>query len=203
FDTTYFQVPGRMNIFTEHPFDVILDYGHNPAAIDAMVQLVQRMDPSGRKLLVLAAPGDRRDEDIKEIGRICAGNFDHYICRRDDSLRGRAADEVPALLRAALLEHGVPEEQIEIIEDEAEAVDAVLAKAQTDDLALIFGDRIARCWEQITEFHCDTEIPRGDSTTRTDPPETSLAPDLDLHNQSLVHDDRGVHLARQDDEESD
>ena len=36
FDTTFFQAPGRMNIFDEHPFKVILDYGHNPAAVEAM-----------------------------------------------------------------------------------------------------------------------------------------------------------------------
>ena len=33
FDTTFFQAPGRMNIFDGHPFKVILDYGHNAAAV--------------------------------------------------------------------------------------------------------------------------------------------------------------------------
>src|SRR6186713_652011 len=44
FDTTFFQTPGRMNIFDEHPFKVILDYGHNAAAVEAMVSLVTRLD---------------------------------------------------------------------------------------------------------------------------------------------------------------
>jgi cyanophycin synthetase len=88
FDTTFFQVPGRMNIFDEHPFRVILDYGHNPAAVEAMVGLVHRLEPKGRRIVVVAAPGDRRDEDIAEIGRICAGHFDHYVCRRDGTHRG-------------------------------------------------------------------------------------------------------------------
>ena len=64
-----------MNIFDEHPFKVILDYGHNPAAIKAMVQLVEHLDTEGRRLVVLAAPGDRRDEDVREIARLCAGNL--------------------------------------------------------------------------------------------------------------------------------
>jgi cyanophycin synthetase len=68
FDTTFFQAPGRMNIFDEHPFKVILDYGHNPAAVEVMCQLVERLEVTGRRLCVLAAPGDRRDEDISEIG---------------------------------------------------------------------------------------------------------------------------------------
>ena len=42
FDTTFFQAPGRMNVFDEHPFKVILDYGHNPAAVRAMCHLVER-----------------------------------------------------------------------------------------------------------------------------------------------------------------
>ena len=44
FDTTFFQAPGRMNIYDEHPFKVILDYGHNPAAVEAMCDLVERLE---------------------------------------------------------------------------------------------------------------------------------------------------------------
>ncbi|HRP07307.1 MAG TPA: cyanophycin synthetase, partial [Gemmatimonadales bacterium] len=33
FDTTFFQAPGRANVFNEHPFKVILDYGHNAHAV--------------------------------------------------------------------------------------------------------------------------------------------------------------------------
>ncbi len=47
FDTTFFQAPGRMNIYDEHPFKVILDYGHNPAAVEAMCQLVERLEVQG------------------------------------------------------------------------------------------------------------------------------------------------------------
>ena len=61
FDTTYFQAPGRMNIYHDHPFKVILDYGHNPAAVEAMVDVAGRLDVKGRRICVLAAPGDRRD----------------------------------------------------------------------------------------------------------------------------------------------
>ena len=88
FDTTFFQAPGRMNIYNEHPFRVILDYAHNPAAVRAICQVVERLGADGKKRIVLSAPGDRRDEDIAEITRIVAGQFDHYICRRDDNARG-------------------------------------------------------------------------------------------------------------------
>ncbi|HET9445696.1 MAG TPA: cyanophycin synthetase, partial [Steroidobacteraceae bacterium] len=41
FDTTFFQAPGRMNIFNEHPFKVVFDYGHNAHAVAAMAELAQ------------------------------------------------------------------------------------------------------------------------------------------------------------------
>src|SRR3954463_11954845 len=152
FDTTFFQAPGRMNIYDEHPFKVILDYGHNPAAVEAMCGLVAALDVAGRRICVLAAPGDRRDEDIAEIGRIAAGHFERYICRRDDQLRGRRSDEVPQLLREALLANGVPAEQILVIPEEQAAVDTALREAEPGDLLLIFGDAITRTWKQVIQF---------------------------------------------------
>ena len=98
FGSTFFQAPGRMNVFDEHPFKVIFDYGHNAHAVGVMADLAQRLDVQGRRIIVMAGPGDRRDEDIRAIAEAVAGRFDHYICRRDDGLRGRDGDEVPLIL---------------------------------------------------------------------------------------------------------
>jgi cyanophycin synthetase len=103
FDTSFFQAPGRTNVFDEHPFKVILDYGHNPAAIAAMADLADRLDIKGRRIVVSAMPGDRRDEDIVASARELAGHFDHYVLKPDDDRRGRGPMEVPELLKAALL----------------------------------------------------------------------------------------------------
>ena len=90
FDNTFFQSPGRMNIFDEHGFRVILDYGHNEAAVGAMVDLVRRLNPIGKKIVCVTCPGDRRDQDIIDIANKVAGRFDTYICHGDDNTRGRA-----------------------------------------------------------------------------------------------------------------
>ena len=58
FDTTFFQAPGRMNVFNEHPFKVVFDYGHNAHAVAAMAELAQRLDVTGRRIVVVAGPGD-------------------------------------------------------------------------------------------------------------------------------------------------
>jgi cyanophycin synthetase len=152
FDSTFFQAPGRMNVFNEHPFKVLFDYGHNAHAVAALVDLAQRLDVTGRRIVVLAGPGDRRDEDLIAIANAVAGRFDHYICRRDDSLRGRASDEVPRIQAKALRAAGVPDSAISIIPDEQEAIAAALDMGQPGDLLLIFADTLVRSWKQITKF---------------------------------------------------
>jgi cyanophycin synthetase len=197
FDTTFFQAPGRMNVFDGHPFRVILDYAHNPHAVEAMCNVVDQITVPGRKIVVLAAPGDRRDEDIADIGRKAAGHFDHYLCRRDDSLRGRGENEVPEMLRDALLEAGVAADAIRVVPSEAESVDTALRMGQSDDLILIFGDSLKRTWKQITKFRADADSPVAG------PPVDDLVavelPDLPTDDVQLggrvMRDERGVYLA--------
>jgi cyanophycin synthetase len=152
FDTTFFQAPGRMNVYDEHPFKVIFDYGHNAHAVGMLADLAQRLEVRGRRIVVVAGPGDRRDEDIRDIAAAVAGRFDHYICRRDDGLRGRASDEVPKMIAAVLRERGVPEAAISLIPDEQEAIDAALRMGQPGDLLLIFADALTRSWKQVIRF---------------------------------------------------
>ena len=205
FDTTFFQAPGRMNICDDHPFKVIMDYGHNPAAVSAMVDLVQRIEPKGRRLVVVAAPGDRRDEDVREIARLCAGKFDHYICRRDDTLRGREWDEIPLMLRDTLLENGVPSEAIEMIPDEERAIDHVLNMARRDDLVLVFADSIGRSWKQIQEFQSEEDPDAGDEPVHVHAVDLGAFASLEgmsfEEDMELVRDERGVRIVAQ--EESD
>ena len=200
FDTTFFQAPGRMNVFDEHPFKVIVDYGHNAPAIDAMCRLVERLEPRGRRLVVVAAPGDRRDEDIREIAKTCAGRFDHYICRRDDRSRGRGHDEVPKLLEAGLRECGVPAERITVEPEEVDAVARVLEMACPDDLLLIFADQTSRTWKQVINFRSGHEAP-VERAPAPAPVADTLPPGPALGDLgSLVRDERGVRLAREPEE---
>ena len=194
FDSTFFQAPGRMNVFDELPFKVILDYGHNPAAVEAMCQLVERLDVTGRRIVVVAAPGDRRDEDIRAIAKICAGRFDHYICRRDDGLRGRGPDEVPCMLQESLLASGVPAEQVKVIPDEQEAIDAALRLGRPGDVLLVFVDAISRSWKQITRFQPEAGI--APEKPRPAYVEVPPAPEPMMLDVELVRDERGVRIAR-------
>jgi cyanophycin synthetase len=158
FDTTFFQAPGRMNVYDEHPFKVIFDYAHNAHAVGVMADLAERLDVRGRRIVVVAGPGDRRDEDIRDIALAVAGRFDHYICRRDDGLRGRAPDEVPNMIAAVLRERGVADAAITIIPDEQEAIDAALRMGALGDLLLVFADALTRSWKQVTKFRPEGQL---------------------------------------------
>jgi cyanophycin synthetase len=207
FHTTFYQAPGRLNVFDEHPFKVIMDYGHNAAAVDAVCQLVARLECKGRRICVVAGPGDRRDEDLDEIGQAAArADFDHYICRRDDDLRGRASDDVPLRIRAAMLAAGVPEDRIQVIPDEQEAMAAGLAMGQRGDILLLFADALARSWKQVVHFRPEgrdeslhvTGSHRAPLAADDAPMQAALATLGD--DVTLVRDERGVRLAKESDD---
>jgi cyanophycin synthetase len=198
FDTTFFQAPGRMNVYSEHPFKVVMDYGHNAHAVGMMAELAQRLDVSGRRIVVLAGPGDRRDEDLRAIAEAVAGRFDHYICRRDDGLRGRDGDEVPLIMAKALLAAGVAEAAISRIPDEQQAVDAALKMGATGDLVLVFADALTRTWKQIIRFKPDGDMPN--SAPRSEVPEliTTMDERLVAAMEGVVRDERGLRFEREE-----
>ena len=212
FDTSFFQAPGRMNVFDEHAFRVILDYGHNAAGIGQMSELATKLDVSGKRIVVLAGPGDRRDEDLVNIAKAAAGHFDHYICKADDNRRGRGHDEAPQIMAAALREAGIAESAIQIIADEQEAIEAGLKAAEPDDLLLIFGDAITRSWKQITQFNRDGEETAIDPSTQSKVSQSKVIPMMDSgepdpfvldEGMKLVKDERGVRIVEESGEDSD
>jgi len=201
FDTTFFQAPGRMNVFNEHPFKVLMDYGHNAHAVGVMADLAGRLDVSGRRIVVVAGPGDRRDEDLVEIAGAVAGKFDHYIVRRDDALRGRDGDEVPRIIAKALKEKGVADAAITIIPDEQEAIAAALKMGHPGDLLLVFADALARSWKQITKFHVEgTPAPAVKRVEPVAAIEPAIEERAVVEMDGLIRDERGIRFARETDD---
>jgi cyanophycin synthetase len=217
FDSTFFQAPGRMNVFSEHPFKVLFDYGHNAHAVGMLADLALRLDVTGRRIVVLAGPGDRRDQDLVAIAKAVAGRFDHYICRRDDNLRARAPDEVPRLQAQALRAAGVPDSAISIIPDEQEAIEAALRMGEA-------ADALVRSWKQITKFkpssaastpsfsHSAATPSRGNSAEATfngsgagaglelgSSVAVQTTP-FDFRLEGLIRDERGVRMAPESDD---
>lgn len=162
FTTDFFQTPGRMNFFNEHPFRVLLDYAHNAHGMRAMAQMIRELTVHGRRVGVVSAPGDRRDADILELAQAAATAFDLILLREDDNRRGREPGVIGEMLRQGLIAAGFPSERIAPgVYDEEEAVQRGLETAQPGDLLVIFGDKLERSWRQIISFG-RSEAPLGD-----------------------------------------
>ncbi len=203
FDTSFFQSPGRTNIYNEHPFKVILDYAHNPAGFRAMANPADKLDPAGNRIIVISVPGDRRDEDIRESVEACLPHFTHFVCNADSNRRGRGHDEVPQLIRSCLLDLGVEDSNIVVIADEEPAVDYALNMAQEGDLLVITADDLHRTWKQIINLNSDKKVHKKTIPgTKVFVPERAKRYVLD-QDEELIIDERGVRLARTEPEDAD
>jgi cyanophycin synthetase len=153
FTSSHAENPGRFNVHDANGFRVIVDYAHNPGAMRAMGDLVAQLRPKvGRVIGVVSIPGDRRDEDILEMGAIAAEMFDELIFRERPDGRGRPSGSVLSLLTDGALGTGFPDERIHRILSEARSVDAALRMARPGDLVLVFPTAVDAVWKQVTSF---------------------------------------------------
>ena len=137
---------------------VIVDYCHNAPAMVALGDFVDRFfdDDSGierpQRIGVIATAGDRRDQDMVDLGRQAAKHFDRIIVREDDRLRGRQRGETAALIvrgaREAQAEGGRVK-QIETVLDEIESTRAAVEWANPGDLVVVCVDRARAVWDEL------------------------------------------------------
>jgi cyanophycin synthetase len=132
--------PGRLNVVRIHGIRVLVDYAHNAAAVAGLMELVTAM-PAQRRIGVLASPGDRRDADIHELGRLCA-ELDYAIVKEDADTRGRTRGDVAQLIRAGLIEGGMEPHHIEVVIPELAAVDRAIAVATDQDVIVVLADKV-------------------------------------------------------------
>jgi len=132
--------PGRLNLMRVGRGRILIDYAHNPAAVGGLMELVLGIDAS-RRVGVITAPGDRRDEDIRELGRLAAG-LDHVIIKEDTDLRGREPGAIAGLVREGLLAGGMSDSEIEVVADELDAVDHALGLLEDRDIAVVLADDV-------------------------------------------------------------
>ncbi|WP_165187893.1 cyanophycin synthetase [Caulobacter soli] len=153
FTSSHAENPGRFNVHDAHGFRVIVDYAHNPGAMRAMAQLVAQLRPSvGRVIGAVSIPGDRRDEDILEMGAIAAEMFDDLIFRERPDGRGRPSGSVLSLLTQGALEASFPAERLHRISSESRSADAALRMARPGDLVLLFPTAVEAVWNQVVTF---------------------------------------------------
>ena len=148
FTSTFYQTPGRFNLMEVDGKQVLIDYCHNVAGLEAVADFVRRHN-ADRTIGVITMPGDRKDEDIRAFGELAAKTFDELIIREDVERRGRAIGGIAALLAEAAQSGGMPGDRIEIILDELPAARAAMDRAVKGELVVVFADKPAAIHEVI------------------------------------------------------
>jgi cyanophycin synthetase len=167
FTTDFFQAPGRLNLVDLGGVTVLLDYAHNAAGLQMVGDFVERMtsepppahpgEPSwsaNLRVAVVATAGDRRDEDMRELGRVAARYFDEVIVREDVHTRGRDRGETGSLVMQGLDEaraQGARVGSTELITDELDACRSALDRSRPGDLVVLCVDRAAEVWDEIED----------------------------------------------------
>jgi cyanophycin synthetase len=104
------------------------------------------------RVAVVATAGDRRDEDMRELGRVAARYFDEVIVREDVNPRGRERGETGALVMEGIEQarsQGARVGNARVVTDELEACRSALDRSRPGDLVVLCVDRAAEVWDEI------------------------------------------------------
>ena len=153
FATTYYLSPGRLNYLEVAGVNVIVDYCHNAPGMRMLGDFVDRVGDGLAevndlaklsRIGVVATAGDRRDDDMRELGTVAADHFDVVVVREDQALRGRERGYVAGLVAAGVrtgMNQGARCKQVEIVLDEIAAVRHAMARANKSDLVVLCVDQ--------------------------------------------------------------
>jgi cyanophycin synthetase len=145
------QTPGRLNLFQFRHFNFLVDFAHNPAGLHLLCDFVSKLDGSP-KVGIISGTGDRRDDDIRELGSISAKCFDEIIIRQDKNLRGRSAEEIVNLLIEGINETREREIPVTIIHKEKDAIMHAYKNASPGSLITIMCDVVPEALDFIKKL---------------------------------------------------
>jgi cyanophycin synthetase len=145
------RTPGRLNVLETTRGRVMIDYAHNAAAVEGLVDFLAAT-PANRRIALLSAPGDRRDDDLRQIGRL-ATRLDYVIPKEHEVYRrGREPGAINALITEGLVEAGFPAERIVSFVEERDAVAYLMDFMRPGDVAVIIADDTAAVTAQIKPY---------------------------------------------------
>ncbi len=144
------QTPGRMNLFEFKDFTVLLDYAHNPSGMAAIGNFLGKTE-GYPKVGIISGTGDRRDEDIIELGKVSAEIFDEIILRQDAELRGRDPKELIDLLKGGIAQVD-KEKPVKVVPDEKKAITGAIKNAKKGSFIVVIGDVITEVIKLIRDL---------------------------------------------------
>ena len=144
------KVPGRFNLLEINGATMIVDYGHNPASLTAMIEAMDSF-PHERRLAVYSAAGDRRDSDMVEQGEMLGDAFDLVVLYEDHYLRGRQPGDIIRLFRQGVDKGSRTRQVVEVV-GSVKALQAALQVARPGDLLLLQADTIDETVEFMRKY---------------------------------------------------
>jgi len=150
------QTPGRLNLFKFKNFDFLVDFAHNQAGLTLLSDFIGKME-GYPKVGIISGTGDRRDEDIRDLGKISAGCFDEIIIRQDKNLRGRTKEEIVNLLVEGINQTKTKDIPITIIYNEKEAITYAYENAKPGSLITIMCDVVVEALDMIKKLKEDED----------------------------------------------
>jgi cyanophycin synthetase len=126
--------PGRTNLFSLDRRLLVLDYAHNEAGMDGLVEILQGLRPPGREIwLAIGTAGDRTDEILQGFAVRAALGADHLaIAELKKYLRGRPREDVIAQLRRGAARAG--QHEVPVYVDELRALRGMLKASSPGDV---------------------------------------------------------------------
>ena len=143
--------PGRQNIIDMNKYKIILDYGHNSQAFREVFSIAEALKPS-KITAIIAAPGDRMDKYIKELGQISAEHSNHIIIREQADLRSRKKGESALLIKEGALNKGFSPENLQIIYKEEDAIVYAMERAIQGEVIVLFTQCLGLIIETINLY---------------------------------------------------
>lgn len=130
--------PGRGNLYRVGEVDVLVDFAHNPHAMEAIAS-VAREWPATRRILAFAQAGDRTDELVREFTRQAWSMAPDVVFYSEltEYARGRSEGELFGIVKNELLQLGADESCIVHVDKETQAVVAALSMAEPGDLLVL------------------------------------------------------------------
>ncbi|MFD0766650.1 cyanophycin synthetase [Mucilaginibacter lutimaris] len=144
------QTPGRMNIFEFKDFRFMIDFAHNPDGYNGIKTFLSHVD-SPLKIGIIAGTGDRRDEDIQEIGKIAGEMFDYIILRQEKHLRGRTAENILDLLISGIKSVDT-NKPFEIVPKEIDAIKHAMSLAKPGTFITALSDVVDNAIETVQNY---------------------------------------------------
>lgn len=141
------QNPGRMNIMEIGDIKLMIDYGHNRPAVEALSSILDDLT-DGEKIVVCQGTGNREKEDIIDFGRGLGEIYDRVIINDSDP-KYRKLGETAEFVKQGVSDAGLPEERVSVILEELKSIDAGFDMAKEGDLLVVQPCKIQKVIDHI------------------------------------------------------